>query len=96
MHVDTCCADAIEFGSSFGRYSRINNRKFALLFDEKVNEEGFVYKIGQRNNKTNHFTVRIIRPKPEGILLALWKVGKISFRSVFSPGNPATIELKVN
>jgi hypothetical protein len=67
-----------------------------LLFDEKVNEEGFIYRVNNRSNRTNHFTVRIIRPKPEGILLALWKIGKISFRSVFSPGYPASIELKAN
>ena len=90
------CADAIEFGNSFGDYSRINKKKFALLFDEKVNEEGFIYRISKRNNNINDFTVRIIRPKPEGILLALWKIGKISFRSVFSPDNPTLIELRTN
>jgi len=90
------CADAIEFGSSFGKYSRISKKKFALMFDEKMNEEGFIYRTTKKNNINGHFTVRIIKPKPEGILLAMWKVGKISFRSIFSPNNPTTIELKTN
>jgi hypothetical protein len=66
------------------------------LFDEKINEEGFIYRINKNNNINGYFTVRIIKPKPEGILLAMWKLGKISFRSVFSPNNTTTIELKTN
>ena len=90
------CADAIEFGSSFGKYSRISKKKFVLIFDEKLNEEGFIYKITKRDNRTNSFTVRIIKPKPEGIFLAMWKLGKISLKSLFSPGNPTALELKIN
>jgi len=67
-----------------------------LLFDEKVNEEGFIYKKSKRSNIDSGFTVRIIKPKPEGILLAMWKVGKISLKSVFSPDSPTAIEIKSN
>jgi hypothetical protein len=90
------CADAIEFGSSFGKYTRISKKKFALLFDEKGNEEGFIYKINKKKNSSGQFTVRIIRPKQEGILLAMWKTGKLSFRSIFSPNKNTEIELKSN
>jgi len=89
------CADAIEFGGSFGKYSRINKKNFAILFDEKLNEEGFIYKINTKNNNEG-YTVRIIKPRPNGILLAMWKIGKISFQSTFSPNKLATIEIKTN
>merc|ERR1711918_115805 len=81
------CADAIEFGSSFGKYSRINNRQFVVLLNERTNEEGLIYKVRHKDTKKKSFTVRILRPKNEGILLALWKTGKISLRSMNSPIN---------
>lgn len=89
------CADTIEFGKSFGKYSRLGKKQFALLFDEKLNEEGFVYNLKSTTKANGDFLVRILRPKPEGILLALWKTGKITFRSVFISNKPAIIEIKV-
>lgn len=88
------CADAIEFGQSFGNFSRINNKQFALTFDEKNNEEGFLYRV--RDNKSNrkNFIVRILRPNPEGILLALWKTGKISLVSLHSAIGQTTLEIR--
>jgi len=88
------CADAIEFGGSFGRFSRINNKQFVALLNEKTNEEGLVYKIKNKNPSKKTFLVRILRPKNEGILLALWKTGKISLRSMNSSVNETIIELK--
>ena len=41
------CADAIEFGYNFGNFSRIKNKQFALILDEKKSEEGFYYKYPQ-------------------------------------------------
>jgi len=72
------CADAIEFGSSFGKFSRIARNKFVMLYDETLNEEGLQYFISKRKNYSNSFIVRILRPKPEGILIASWKQNKIS------------------
>jgi len=89
------CADAIEFGKSFGKYSRLRNKQFALLFDETLNEEGFVYNLKTTTKTDGKFLVRILRPKPEGILLALWKTGKITFRSVYFPNKQPIIEVKV-
>lgn len=88
------CADAIEFGESFGRFSRINNKQFVALLNEKTNEEGLIYKIKNKNPSKKTFLVRILRPKNEGILLALWKTGKISLRSMNSSVNETIIELK--
>jgi hypothetical protein len=88
------CADAIEFGSSFGKFSRIRDKQFVILLNEKTNEEGLVYKIKNKNPNKKSFCVRILRPKNEGILLALWKTGKISLRSMNSPTNETIVELK--
>jgi hypothetical protein len=88
------CADAIEFGGSFGKFSRINNRQFVVLLNEKTNEEGLVFKIKNKNPSKKSFSVRILRPKNEGILLALWKTGKISLRSMNSSTNETIVELK--
>lgn len=88
------CADAIEFGASFGKFSRVNNKQFVVLLNEKTNEEGLIYKVRTKNPNKKSFLVRILRPKNEGILLALWKTGKISLRSMNSPVNETIIELK--
>jgi hypothetical protein len=88
------CADAIEFGSSFGKFSRVNNKQFVVLLNERTNEEGLVYKIKNKNPSKKAFLVRILRPKNEGILLALWKTGKISLRSMNSSINETIVELK--
>ena len=88
------CADAIEFGSSFGKFSRVRDKQFVILLNEKTNEEGLVYKVKNKNPTRKSFTVRILRPKNEGILLALWKTGKISLRSMNSPTNDTIVELK--
>lgn len=72
------CADAIEFGSSFGKFSRLNKNKFVMIYDEKTNEEGLQYFLGNRKKSSGSFIVRIIRPKPEGIFLASWKQNRIS------------------
>ena len=87
------CADAIEFGESFGKYSRISKFQFAMTFDEKYSSEGMNYKIKKRFDNNNHFIVRIIRPKPEGILLALWKTGKISFSTNSSTGQTGLVDI---
>ena len=29
------CADAIEFGSSFGKFSRVSDKQFVILLNEK-------------------------------------------------------------
>jgi hypothetical protein len=34
------CADAIELGNSFGEYSRLKKNQFAVIIDEKKNEDG--------------------------------------------------------
>jgi hypothetical protein len=88
------CADAIEFGSSFGKFSRINDKQFVVVLNEKTNEEGLVYKVKNKNPNKKTFLVRILRPRNEGILLALWKTGKISLRSMNSSTNETIIELK--
>lgn len=88
------CADAIEFGSSFGKFSRVKNKQFVVLYNENTNEEGLVYKVKNKNPKKKAFIVRILRPKNEGILLALWKTGKISLRSMNSSINETIVELK--
>jgi hypothetical protein len=88
------CADAIEFGSSFGNFSRVNNKQFVVLYNEKTNEEGLIYKVKNKNPNKKTFIVRILRPKNEGILLALWKTGKISLRSMNSSLNETIVELK--
>mmetsp|Transcript_55914 Transcript_55914/g.114274 ORF Transcript_55914/g.114274 Transcript_55914/m.114274 type:complete len:104 (-) Transcript_55914:3849-4160(-) len=88
------CADAIEFGQSFGKYSRLNKKQFAILLDEKNNSEGLVYRVKRINSNRNQFTARILRPKPEGILLAMWKTGKISFLSDTSQKKPLSVEIR--
>ena len=88
------CADSIEFGSSFGKFSRVNNKQFVVLYNEKTNEEGLIYKVRNKNPNKKTFIVRILRPKNEGILLALWKTGKISLRSMNSSTNETIVELK--
>jgi len=88
------CADAIEFGRSFGKFSRISDKQFVVILNEKTNEEGLVYKVKTKNSTKKSFSVRILRPKNEGILLALWKTGKISLRSMNSSTNETIVELK--
>jgi len=34
------CADVIEFGNSFGNYSRLKKNQYAIILDEKKNTEG--------------------------------------------------------
>ena len=50
--------------------------------------------VKNKNPTRKSFTVRILRPKNEGILLALWKTGKISLRSMNSRTNDTIVELK--
>lgn len=88
------CADAIEFGGSFGKFSRISDKQYVIILNEKTNEEGLVYKIRNKNPNKKSFMVRILRPRNEGILLALWKTGKISLRSMNSSINETIVELK--
>mmetsp|Transcript_69354 Transcript_69354/g.104600 ORF Transcript_69354/g.104600 Transcript_69354/m.104600 type:complete len:104 (-) Transcript_69354:1977-2288(-) len=88
------CADAIEFGQTFGKYSRLNKKQFAILLDEKTNHEGMVYRVKRISSSENKFTVRLLRPKPEGILLAMWKTGKISFLSDPSQKNFSSVEIR--
>jgi hypothetical protein len=89
-------ADALEFGYSFGKFSRIKDRQFALTFDEKNNEDGFYYKVKEDKSNKNQFIVRILRPNPEGILLALWKTGKISVLALHGNNKPIFLEIKKN
>jgi len=37
------CADVIEFGNSFGNYSRLKKNQYAIILDEKKNTEGAYY-----------------------------------------------------
>jgi len=34
------CADGIEFGQNFGKYSRLKKFQYAIIIDEKKNSEG--------------------------------------------------------
>jgi len=88
------CADALEFGYSFGKFSRIKDRQFALTFDEKNNEDGFFYKVKDVKSNKNKFIVRILRPNPEGILLALWKTGKISLVALHGSNKPTVVSIQ--
>jgi len=88
------CADALEFGYSFGKFSRIKDRQFALTFDEKNNDDGFYYKVKEVKSNKNKFIVRILRPNPEGILLALWKTGKISLVALYGNNKPIGLSIK--
>mmetsp|Transcript_41979 Transcript_41979/g.65600 ORF Transcript_41979/g.65600 Transcript_41979/m.65600 type:complete len:104 (-) Transcript_41979:2574-2885(-) len=87
------CADAIEFGESFGKYSRISKFQFALTFDEKYCFDGFNYKVRKSFDNGDNFRVRIVRPNSDGIFLALWKLGKISFATNSSSKNPNIVEV---
>mmetsp|Transcript_10203 Transcript_10203/g.19971 ORF Transcript_10203/g.19971 Transcript_10203/m.19971 type:complete len:113 (-) Transcript_10203:2111-2449(-) len=73
------CADVIEFGNSFGNYSRLKKTQFAVIVDEKKNKEGAFYIIKSKKKEEKKFVARIFRFRPEGMLLAMWKTGKISF-----------------
>jgi len=73
------CADVIEFGSSFGNYSRIKKNQYAIILDEKKNYEGANYFVKKKKIHEQNFVARIFRFRQEGMLLALWKTGKISF-----------------
>jgi len=88
------CADAIEFGYNFGNFSRIKDKQFALIMDEKKSEEGFYYKVRENKSSEKKFIVRILRPNPEGILLAMWKTGKISLVSLYSNNKPTVLEIR--
>jgi hypothetical protein len=43
-----------------------------------------------------NFTARILRPKTEGILLAMWKTGKISFLAQPKTNLLYSIEIRSN
>lgn len=74
------CAEAVEIGQSFGNYSRLKKKQFAIVIDEKKDKEGAIYHVRERKkNVEKKFIARILRFKQEGMLLALWKTGKISF-----------------
>ncbi|AFP65254.1 hypothetical protein CMESO_52 (nucleomorph) [Chroomonas mesostigmatica CCMP1168] len=87
------CADGIEFGQNFGKYSRLKKFQYAIIIDEKKNSEGASYVLKKKKNQKERFVARILRPKTEGLLLALWKKGKISFIS-HSQNNSHNVEIK--
>mmetsp|Transcript_48814 Transcript_48814/g.97734 ORF Transcript_48814/g.97734 Transcript_48814/m.97734 type:complete len:104 (-) Transcript_48814:608-919(-) len=88
------CADAVEFGQTFGKYSRLNKKQFAILLDEKSNCEGMIYRAKRVKSSENKFSVRLLRPKPEGILLAMWKTGKISLLTNPSDKTFSSVEIR--
>jgi len=45
------CADCIEFGNSFGNYSRLKKCQYAIILDEKKNTEGALYIINPKKKK---------------------------------------------
>jgi len=91
------CAEAIEFGHSFGNYSRINKNQYAIVIDEKKNIEGAIYHVKKKKKeKEKKFIARILRVKPEGMLLALWKTGKISFLTDSGSQKAHIVEIKTN
>jgi hypothetical protein len=40
MNMINKCADAIELGNSFGKYARLKKNQFAILMDERKNDDG--------------------------------------------------------
>jgi len=70
------CADAIEFGGSFGRFSRINNKQFVALLNEKTNEEGLVYKIKNKNPSKKNFFGKNSETQKRRYFIGLMEDGK--------------------
>jgi len=90
------CADAVEFGNSFGNYSRLKKTQFAVILDERKSSEGAIYHVKEIKNHKREFVARILRFKQEGMLLALWKTGKISFMTDSREQKTHIVEIKSN
>jgi hypothetical protein len=69
---------------------------FFFFFEFFFQLLGCFYLLKPKKPENRNFIVRILKPKSEGILLAFWRAGKISFITQSNAKKESSIEIRTN